>query len=352
MSEARRGLKGKGAKVRLGLIGCTGHWRTYAQALQQMPELEISAVSVAAPEERLEMFERASGVSDRTQRYTSPEALLDSGMVDAVQVSTRSDLITPWIVAAVERGLPVMAEKPVATALEGLQHLAHLVRQRQVLVSAMHTQRGSPLVAAVREIVRRGDIGRPLVAHNQKSYRWGASRPDAFRSRDIFPGVAPYIGIHVFDWLLWILGDRFASVTGTESAAARPDYAACASHAGYLFRLTEDGIATVTLDYLRPETAPTHGDERIRIAGTAGVVEVALATGTGTLIDAKGVHDLAPPLSPPWYTSFLRAVRGDGPPLIPSEEVFRVTEVALKAQVAVDKGREVDLRESRYRIRD
>ena len=27
------------------------------------------------------------------------------------------------------------------------------------------------------------------------------------------------------------------------------------------------------MDYLRPATAPTHGDDRLRIAGTLGVVE-------------------------------------------------------------------------------
>ncbi|MGH2352045.1 MAG: Gfo/Idh/MocA family protein, partial [Chloroflexota bacterium] len=270
--------------MRLGLIGCTGHWRTYAAALRALPELEVCAVAVAAPEERLAQFDGASGVTASTRRYDTPLALLEQAQADAVQVCTRPDLAGRWVRAAVERGRPVMAEKPLATTLDELHELYALARGHAVPVSAMHAQRGTPLVAAVRDVVRSGAVGTPLVVHSQKSYRWGASRPAFFRSRETFPGVAPYIGIHVFDWLLWILGDRFLQVSGAESPAARPDYAACASHAGYLLRLTGDGIATVTLDYLRPEAAPTHGDERIRLAGTGGVVEVAVASESGTLI--------------------------------------------------------------------
>jgi predicted dehydrogenase len=334
--------------MRLGLIGCTGHWRSYAAALDTLPDLEIAAVATAAPEETLGDFEGAPGVTQATRRLAAPEALLDRGDLDAVQVSTRSDLIPGLVRAALDRRIPVMAEKPIATTLEQLESLHRLAAQAGVPAAAMHAQRGTPLVAAVRDVVRRGAIGTPLLAHNQKSYRWGSTRPEAFRSRDTFPGVAPYIGIHIFDWLLWILGDRFAEVAGAESPAGRPAYPACASHAAYLLRLTGDGLATATIDYLRPETAPTHGDERIRIVGDAGVVEIAVATSSGTLIDARGVHPLDVPPAPAWYASFLRSIAGVEESIVKAWEVFRVTEVALKAQQAVDTGRPVDLRQTIY----
>jgi predicted dehydrogenase len=355
------------ATMRLGLIGCTGHWRSYATALETLPGLVVAAVAPAAPEEGVDDFAGAPGVTAATRTFATPDALLESGDVDVVQVSTRSDLIPRWLRAAVDRGLPVMAEKPIADTLDELYDLHTLVGRAAVPVGAMHAQRGTPLVAAVRDAVRSGAIGTPLIAHSQKSYRWGASRPEAFRSRQTFPGVAPYIGIHVFDWLLWILGDRFLEVSGVESPGARPDYPACAAHAAYLLRLTGGGMATVTLDYLRPQGAPTHGDERIRIAGTSGVVEVAVATTSGSLTDAGGVRPLAVPPAPAWYASFLMSLRsspaspvspggagvpggaGPLPALLPQWEVFRATEVALKAQLAVDTGRPVDLSGSPFR---
>jgi hypothetical protein len=40
------------------------------------------------------------------------------------------------------------------------------------------------------------------------------------------------------------------------------------------------------MDHLRPETAPTHGDDRLGLAGTQGVVEYQGATGV-TLMTGK-----------------------------------------------------------------
>jgi len=48
----------------------------------------------------------------------------------------------------------------------------------------------------------------PLLSFSQKTYKWGKSRPDAYRSRETFPGLAPWVGIHAFDWLHWILGEE------------------------------------------------------------------------------------------------------------------------------------------------
>ena len=121
------------------------------------------------------------------------------------------------------------------------------------------------------------------MSFSQKTYKWGNDRPDFYRSRKTFPGIAPWVGIHAFDWLHWILGDVFTAVQGREGTTAQPDYPACASQAAFVLTMENGGVASVTLDYLRPETAPTHGDERLRIAGTRGVIETALVDHRVTL---------------------------------------------------------------------
>jgi predicted dehydrogenase len=159
------------------------------------------------------------------------------------------------------------------------------------------------------------------------------------------------VGIHAFDWLHWILGDVFTEVMGREGTTARPDYAACGSQAAFVLTMRNGGAATVTLDYLRPETAPTHGDERLRIAGARGVIETALAEHTVSLVTA----DRRPrplPLKKPadLFTQFARSLRGQGPPPMTLEEACRITEIALKAQQAADTGRVVSLRDSPYHV--
>jgi predicted dehydrogenase len=57
---------------------------------------------------------------------------------------------------------------------------------------------------------------------------------------------SPWIGIHAFDWLNWILGDVFADVMGREGTTARPDSPACGNQTSYLLTMNNGGVATVT----------------------------------------------------------------------------------------------------------
>ena len=215
----------------------------------------------------------------------------------------------------------------------------------------MHTMRGVAELAAVRQAVRAGEIGDPVLSFSQKTYKWGKTRPDFYRDRRTFPGLAPWVGIHAFDWLHWILGDVFTEVMGREGATARPDFPACGSQAAFVLTMHNGGVASVTLDYLRPEAAPTHGDERLRIAGPRGVIETALIERKVTLITADGrLRSL--PLKRPvdLFTQFARSLRGESPAPLSLHEACRITEIAIKAQQAADTGQVVSLRDSPYRI--
>lgn len=337
--------------IRMGLIGKTGHWREYAPLLDQLPDFEIAAVAAVTPEEQLEDFDGAPGVTAQTKRYDDPFVMLNREQLDVVQVCTRPDLMPACTIVSVERGLPVMAEKPLAMDLEMLHRIWERAHAKQVLVLPMHTHRGDPVIATVQDAIQRGEIGEPLCSYHQKSYKWG-KRDDYHRSRRTFPGLAPFIGIHALDWIYWITGDLFTEVYGSEAPSAHPDFPATASQAGFLFKQKNGGIATMTLDYLRPETAPTHGDERVRIAGTRGVIEARRNIENRViLINEEGQHDLDLITPPHWYARFIRAALGkqDTPPMT-MRDAFRITEISIKAQQSADEDRPISLLDSPYTV--
>jgi predicted dehydrogenase len=336
--------------MRLGLIGSTGHWQTYAPALGRVGDLTLVAVSAAGPEETTGAFDHAPGLTAETRRYDDARKMLEAERLDVVQVCCRSDRLPVWVRACLERGLPVMAEKPLAMDLPTLEGLFHAAQKAKTALVPMHTMRGVPELAAVREAVRAGDIGAPLMSFSQKTYKWGKTRPDSFRSRKTFPGLAPWVGIHAFDWLHWILGDVFTEVVGREGATAHPDFPACGSQGAFLLTMENGGVAAVTLDYLRPEAAPSHGDERLRIAGSRGVVETALVERKATLSAAdRPPRALTPNPQTDLFTQFARSLRGEAPPPLTLHEGCRITEIAIKAQQAAETGRTISLRDSPFR---
>jgi predicted dehydrogenase len=243
-----------------------------------------------------------------------------------------------------------MAEKPLAMDLETLEDLYETARRTKVPLIPMHTHRSeSPELAAVQQSVSAGEIGEPLLSFSQKTYKWGSTRPDFMRSRATFPGIVPYIGIHALDWLDWILGDVFTEVKGVEGSTARPDFPACASQAAFILTMKNGGSAALTLDYLRPENAPTHGDERLRIVGTDGLIEASLVEHLVTLTTYRREPEiLSLSAQTDLFTSFLRANLGESSLPISLEAAFRTTEIAIKAQQAADTGSTVSLRESPF----
>jgi predicted dehydrogenase len=335
--------------MRLALIGCTGHWTSYAPALKAIPGLTLAAVATASQEEALGQFDRAPGVTVDTRRYTDVTKLLETEKLDFVQVSCRSDKTAPYIRQCLQRKLPVVAEKPLAMDLASLETLWR-ESSDQVPVIPMHTMRSEGWVHAAKQVVAGGAIGQPMVSFHQKSYKWGRSRPDWFRMRCTFAGLAPYIGIHAFDWLVWILGGKWDEISGWESAAARPDYPACASQAGFVLRGADGQVATVSLDYLRPESAPTHGDERLRIAGSDGLLDLGAQAGLNLLVRGKSPPEtLTTPVVEDWFVRFVRAIRGEGTHLVDRASAFRATEISLKAQLAADTGKSQSLTGTIYR---
>lgn len=335
--------------MRLVLIGAEMHWQTYAPGLKTIAGLSLVGVAPGSPDAGLGAFDHAPGLTVETRRYTDVREMLEREKPDIAQVCSRPDLVPAHTEMCLVHGVATLAEKPLAMDPAGLERLYSVARRTGTPLLPMHTMRGEPILAAVAKAVHEDLIGRPQLAFSQKSYKWGRSRPAYFRQRSTFPGLAPFIGIHAFDWLHWMLGDIFTEVEGFEGPA-EPGYPACPSSASFTLRMKNGGTAALTLDYLRPEKAPTHGDERVRIAGTKGVVEAALEENRTSLITADGgprALTLSP--QPDIFTAFARSLKKDEPPVMSLEDAFRITEIALKAGIAAQTGKRVSLVETIYR---
>ena len=91
----------------------------------------------------------------------------------------------------------------------------------------------------------------------------------------------------------------------------------------------EGGIlASVSADFFRPEGAPTHDDDRIRIVGTKGVLEY--MDGKVTLLNAQGSTQLPLEEGEDVFRLFLE---DSG---ITEQDSFYVTELALNLNEAAE----------------
>ncbi len=104
------------------------------------------------------------------------------------------------------------------------------------------------------------------------------------------------------------------------------------------------GVGALRMDYFRPETAPTHGDDRLRLAGTKGVAEYQAATGVTLLAAGKKpetIRDLPPEGSV--FLDYLDFAYNGRPATLPLADIYRVNEIVLGARESAERHQIVHL---------
>src|SRR5690606_4845420 len=104
----------------------------------------------------------------------------------------------------------------------------------------------------------------------------------------------------------------FASVTGVQGNLTRPDYATMEDHVAVLFTLAGGAAGVVHADFLRPAAAATHGDDRLRVVGSTGLIDIRAARCrlTTHAQPERDITDRVP--APPVHRALLdAALRGD-----------------------------------------
>ena len=327
--------------LRIAQIGSDGHQTMVLDGIAQILDAQLVACAKGRAEDTLDAVKKHAAFGEHTRIYDDYRKMLDSEAIDLVGICRPYSLNAEASIAATRRGIDIVSEKPVATTLADLDALETAVNDNGIRLTAMFGTRLAPAFRAAHRAVREGLIGEPILATAQKSYRFG-TRADFFKQRETYGGTIPWVAIHAVDYTRWASGQEYSQVAALHGNLAHPDYPGCEDHGGLLFRFANGGTATIHFDYLRPSTAPTHGDDRLRIAGSEGVIEV--------------IHDRAHlirlghapcdlPLEPEenFLVNLYAERAGKSPHIIGPEEAIHVTRICLYAREAADAGKVVAL---------
>ncbi|MBR2907777.1 MAG: Gfo/Idh/MocA family oxidoreductase [Clostridia bacterium] len=304
-------------------IGNCGHSKQAHAVLKKREGVELCGIAPGS-----EYEDEAKLLKLGVPLYPSYEEMLDELRPDLAVVSPVFGKTGEVIRACAARGIDVFSEKPVATTLEELDEVEKAVRTAGIRFSAMHFLRFRPSFYTAAQMVKSGAIGEVRLLTAQKSYKYG-TRPAWYFDRALYGGTIPWVGIHAIDWVYAFSGKKFLSVTARSFGSPE-------THALCQFELEGGAMASVNLDYYRPAAAPTHDDDRIRCAGTDGVIEV--IRDRITLIDKDGERDVTPTEAPDLFACFL-----DGQDVISQDEIFYLTRVALCARDAADSGEKIQI---------
>lgn len=195
--------------MRVGLLayGAIGH--EHNRAIQSVPGWELTAVCDVNPDRiaaAQELAPNASGFADATE-------MLDSGLVDIVVVSTPPNTHYEWARAALERGIHVVLEKPMALTAAQCDELLRLAADKDLTLVVYQNRRFDPDYVTMRRLIREGAIGELF---SYEGFVGGYSRPcDYWHSdADVSGGAIFDWGSHYIDQILDLFGTDIAHVTG------------------------------------------------------------------------------------------------------------------------------------------
>ena len=192
-------------RLRAGVIGLGWAGQQHVAAYAEDPTVDLVALS-AMEEHLLAEFGERHQVPGRYQDW---KEMLAEAELDVVSIATPTFLHATMAIAALEAGVHVMTEKPMAQTGEAAATMVEAARRagRVLEVSFNHRQRGD--VAALKSVIDTGVLGPVYYAKTGWIRRQGIPGMGTWFTKAASSGGGAMmdIGIHMLDMTLHLLGE-------------------------------------------------------------------------------------------------------------------------------------------------
>jgi predicted dehydrogenase len=320
--------------MKLGFIGGWGHH--YLRELLRAGQAPMTIDAAASGDGHdLDAARRFASTQNITTWYDDPAKLMQEFKPDALSIGAVYFHNGELAAAALERGIPTVSDKPIAATWDQLALLRRLAQDSKRILLTEFDFRCKPEFRAAQLAVAGGVIGEVVLATAQKSYRFG-TRPPWYADRNHYPGTLMWIASHGIDAIDWVAGRRLTKVIGHQGNVSKPDYGSMEDHLAVLIELDNGGTGVVHADFLRPQAASSHGDDRLRIAGSKGVLEVRDGRCKLITFDKPEADITDSGTCRPMHLELLAALRGEKNPWYSTEKSLATAEILLHARDATD----------------
>ena len=197
-------------RPRLGFLGVGRIGQQRLAAIAEADCAEIAAVADPSGE----LVAQACRHSPDAARGGSLEDLLAAdGGLDGVVIATPSAQHAAQSLRALGRGLAVFCQKPLGRNAAEVSEVLAAARAADRLLGVDMSYRHTAAMAAIRPLVRSGELGEifavDLVFHNA----YGPQKPWFYDPRESGGGCVVDLGVHVVDIALWVLDSPVVRVS-------------------------------------------------------------------------------------------------------------------------------------------
>ena len=132
--------------------------------------------------------------------------MLSNTKLDAVYIATPTPLHKDLVIKALESGLDVLCEKPMARTVEECKRMINAAGEAGVKLMVGHKRRLRPTHLYMSEIIESGDVGQPVAINI--SAIWGQETiPGWWAKKGTSGGMLAWNGVHDLDFMRCLCGD-------------------------------------------------------------------------------------------------------------------------------------------------
>jgi predicted dehydrogenase len=268
-------------KLRVGVLGASFGGAVHVPAFQAQGRFDV--VAIASPNRAADV----AGARKIPHAFNSLADMLAGVELDVLSVATPPFEHRAPVLAALQRGLHVLCEKPFALNVAQAEEMLAAARSAGTVCALAHEFRYLPSRMALRELVSNGHLGdlralevlwfaRMLRAENERPNSWWFERRRG-------GGISGAILSHLVDQASWLAGRAPVRATGFERTAIPErrsgEQTFTSNVADGAFATIDYGaglVATVTADGTRAVDSATlavHGSQRTAVSSGENIFD-------------------------------------------------------------------------------
>lgn len=197
--------------LRVGLVGAGGIGRTHLASYERVREARIVAVTDINEE-----IARSAAQQVGADAFRSVEEMLEQCELDVVDICTPPVSHLEAALPAIERGLHVLCEKPLAHHPDAARKMVHAAASKGVKLMTAFCHRFHPPVVALKRLIDAGELGEVVMFRNRFAGPFKGVEERWFSDKEVAGGgVLMDTSVHSIDLFRFLVGEvaRVAAVT-------------------------------------------------------------------------------------------------------------------------------------------
>ncbi len=236
--------------IRAGVIGVGSIGRHHVRIYNQLNDVQLVAIADTDETRRAGMVRHY-----RVPGYADYAEMFEREQLDIISIAVPTVMHYEVALAALERGIHVLVEKPIAASVEEADEMIRRAEAKGLTLTVGHVERFNPALLELKQRLNQGELGHVFQFHGSRL------SPFPAYIRDV--GVVMDLAVHELDIMRYLAGTEVEKVY---AETQRNVHEKCEDALSGIIRFRNGIVGVLDINWLTPTKV-----RELRITGERGM---------------------------------------------------------------------------------